>query len=887
MTALKSHKFINPAVTGKKDSVTIVGSKLLLAQNRIGATVFSIGEQFKAAKETQVARKKWLLAQDRKDDQAYRFGRDQEAENQMEGVEEADKASNQDKEKAIKGDGKTKKKAKSWLEKLFGPFLSILESIIKLGVVLPALKWISEPENRETVERFVDAAKIVFGKIYDFASGSVGLLLDGISAMFDKDKSGWDRFKGFLKVLAGVAGLIALKALFNPIGLMTTLFDAIGGLFDMMTDRLKKPDADTKKPQDAVERNRQQNAKARERMNATQRLRDDMKARYGFKNDEQLDEFIKRARELKRTTGEPPTKKQLQSLSKSVLDDLPATALGKMKKEALRRLGQLDELRKKAVDEAVRLGRQAVDFGMEQAGRAKRAVTSWAADQWKNMMKGANTVAEKWKVTQAAMGDLAGKAWNATKDEFLKRAEQLGGPLQKVIKALKGPVGERIMKYIPYLGDILMFGMDVINGIDWRRALIRSIAGAAIDAGATALIGALVAATPLTGGASTALAIGLTAAYMAADAFGDFRTMFGDPIADMLGFPMYSGEKGKTTQTEPNVTPASEAKIAEEQAKIVEGIGPDAIAKVQALSEEAKLQGLEAGGRLSGNAAKWAEFYDYGKNSGAKFPEVVSAQFALESGWGKHLAARNNFFGLKGVAGMDVTVSNTREVYGGQDTYIDAPFVNFDTPLDSVKYLTKLWYKDYKGYKGINNAGNAIQAAAMLKQQGYATDPVYAESLQRLIRENKKTTEKVAKGSVTYPEGTYMSPSSGSTGLSSGSTSAGRINGEANAAPQMSMDQMISQLSSQIAQINSSRSGASTSSSVAPAAAPSGADVAQSSGQGAIEQAITDVKSQVPQLILSSIPNPIPINIGSTVQTVYTTITNPMAMAKTVLGGLF
>lgn len=885
MTALKSHKFINPAVTGKKDSVSIVGSKLLLAQNRIGATVFSIGEQFKIAKETQVARKKWLLAQDRKDDQAYRFGRDQQAENQMEGLEEADSASKQDKEKAIKGDGKTKKKAKSWLEKLLGPFLGILESIIKLGVVLPALEWISKPENKEAVERFVEAAKVVFGKIYDFASGSVGLLLDGISAMFDKDKSGWDRFKGFLKVLAGVAGLIALKALFNPIGLMTTLFDAIGGLFDMMTERLEKPKKP--KPQDDVERNRQQNARAREQMNATQRLRDDMKARYGFKNDEQLDEFIKRARDLKRQTGQAPTKKQLQSLSKSVLDDLPATALGKMKKEALRRLGQLDDLRKKAVDEAVRLGKQAVDFGLEQGARARRAVTTWAADQWKNMMRGANTVAEKWKVTQAAMGDLAGKAWSATKDEFIKRAEQLGGPLQKVIKALKGPVGERIMKYIPYLGDILMFGMDVINGIDWRRALIRSITGAAIDAGATALIGALVAATPLTGGASTALAIALTTAYMAADAFGDFRTMFGDPIADMLGFPMYSGEKGKTTQTEPNITPASEAAIAQEQSDIIAKIDPAAMQKVQALSEQAKLQGLEAGGVLSGNAAKWAEFYDYGKKSGAKYPEVVSAQFALESGWGKHLAARNNFFGLKGTAGMDVTVSNTREVVNGQDVYMNEPFVNFDTPLDSVKYLTKLWYKDYKGYKGINNAGNAIQAAAMLKQQGYATDPVYAEGLQRLIRENKKTTEKVAKGSVTYPEGTYMSPSSGSTGLTSAST--GTINGEAPAAPQMSFDQMITQLSSQIAQINTSRNTSSTSSSssVAPAAPPSGADVAQSSGQGAIEQAVTDVKSQVPQLILSSIPNPIPINIGSTVQTVYTTVTNPMAMAKTVLGGLF
>ena len=228
---------------------------------------------------------------------------------------------------------------------------------------------------------------------------------------------------------------------------------------------------------------------------------------------------------------------------------------------------------------------------------------------------------------------------------------------------------------------------------------------------------------------------------------------------------------------------------------------------------------------------------------------------------------------------MDVTVSNTREVYNGKDEYIDAPFVNFDSPLDSVKYLTKLWYKDYKGYKGINNAGNAIQAAAMLKQQGYATDPVYAESLQRLIRENKKTTQKVAKGNVTYPEGTYMSPSSGTTG---GASSPSTINMNVPQAPAMNFDQLMTELSSKIAQVNQSRS-----TSVAPAAAPTGGDMVQSSGAGAINQAVTDVKSQIPQLIMGSIPNPIPINIGSAVQTVYTTINNPMAMAKTVLGGLF
>ena len=135
------------------------------------------------------------------------------------------------------------------------------------------------------------------------------------------------------------------------------------------------------------------------------------------------------------------------------------------------------------------------------------------------------------------------------------------------------------------------------------------------------------------------------------------------------------------------------------------------------------------------NQAKWKAVYAMAEKAGAKYPELVAAQFGLESAWGTALAAKNNFFGIKATSSENATVSNTREVVNGQDVYVDARFKNFDTPQDCIDHLVTQWYKDYKGYSGVNNASDAQAAADQLKREGYATDPAYASSLKRIMGE--------------------------------------------------------------------------------------------------------------------------------------------------------
>jgi hypothetical protein len=131
----------------------------------------------------------------------------------------------------------------------------------------------------------------------------------------------------------------------------------------------------------------------------------------------------------------------------------------------------------------------------------------------------------------------------------------------------------------------------------------------------------------------------------------------------------------------------------------------------------------------------WAEVSSMAKTAGAKFPELVAAQWALESGWGEHVSGLNNYFGLKGAG----TETKTKEFINGKWIEIVDSFIDFATPQDCIKYLVDRWYKDFKNYKGVNSATSREAAAKMLVSEGYATDPDYATKLIRLMNDNSPT----------------------------------------------------------------------------------------------------------------------------------------------------
>jgi len=111
--------------------------------------------------------------------------------------------------------------------------------------------------------------------------------------------------------------------------------------------------------------------------------------------------------------------------------------------------------------------------------------------------------------------------------------------------------------------------------------------------------------------------------------------------------------------------------------------------------------------------------------AGAKFPEVVAAQWALESGWGKHVSGQHNYFGLKGSG----TSTTTREFLDGQWVTITDSFIDFPSLAACVEYLVSRWYQNYQQHQGVNRANDRNECARLLVAEGYATDPKYAEKL--------------------------------------------------------------------------------------------------------------------------------------------------------------
>jgi hypothetical protein len=167
-------------------------------------------------------------------------------------------------------------------------------------------------------------------------------------------------------------------------------------------------------------------------------------------------------------------------------------------------------------------------------------------------------------------------------------------------------------------------------------------------------------------------------------------------------------------------------------------------------------------GKQSSFPNTWEGVLEAARVAGAKFPELVAAQWALESGYGKLVSGRNNFFGLKG----EGSATKTQEFINGQWVTITDTFIDFPDLLSCVIYLVDHWYKDYKQYQGCNNASTRDDAARWLQREGYATDPAYPEKLIVLMNQHTGLTPKVKPKEkiLKVPYEYQLGPDDGATG---------------------------------------------------------------------------------------------------------------------------
>ena len=142
------------------------------------------------------------------------------------------------------------------------------------------------------------------------------------------------------------------------------------------------------------------------------------------------------------------------------------------------------------------------------------------------------------------------------------------------------------------------------------------------------------------------------------------------------------------------------------------------------------------GASLSGsNKEKYRKIRDAAIAAGDPHPDVVAAQWALESSWGKKESGKFNYFGIKARGNEPGTVRRTREVLGGQNVYINDKFKDYASLEEGIKGRVD-FIKNNKRYtkSGYFSAQTPYEAAAALQRGGYATDPNYANALSKIIK---------------------------------------------------------------------------------------------------------------------------------------------------------
>lgn len=130
------------------------------------------------------------------------------------------------------------------------------------------------------------------------------------------------------------------------------------------------------------------------------------------------------------------------------------------------------------------------------------------------------------------------------------------------------------------------------------------------------------------------------------------------------------------------------------------------------------------------------------ENEQRKFHVLASitiAQAALESDWGQSELSQkyNNLFGVKGT-GTNSALMTTNEYVNGQWITVKANFVVYPSWNASIEAHTQLLVNGLEGdpqhYQHVIEASNYQEAANALQDNGYATDPQYAQKLIDIIQ---------------------------------------------------------------------------------------------------------------------------------------------------------
>lgn len=116
---------------------------------------------------------------------------------------------------------------------------------------------------------------------------------------------------------------------------------------------------------------------------------------------------------------------------------------------------------------------------------------------------------------------------------------------------------------------------------------------------------------------------------------------------------------------------------------------------------------------------------------------LTIAQAILESGWGtSELSVKaNNLFGIKRWGYTNYITLPTTEYVNGQPIIVNADFRKYSSWSESINDHAAFLLENSR-YSNLIGCTDYIQACQLIKQDGYATDPNYANTLIQIVKEN-------------------------------------------------------------------------------------------------------------------------------------------------------
>lgn len=117
-------------------------------------------------------------------------------------------------------------------------------------------------------------------------------------------------------------------------------------------------------------------------------------------------------------------------------------------------------------------------------------------------------------------------------------------------------------------------------------------------------------------------------------------------------------------------------------------------------------------------------------------PSLTIAQACIESNFGaSKLSSHFNFFGMKwnSKCGADWVEYMTTEYINNKPVRVKAKFRAYKSYEDGIEGYYK-FITGYKRYKNLIGCKDAREACTLIQQDGWATSPVYAETLYNCIR---------------------------------------------------------------------------------------------------------------------------------------------------------